>query len=134
MLIAFSIILIGVILLLVVGYLLFKEHPKAIMKYLPEKTLQFVRIRKIESYEDGQNKKFDIDYIEDIKDGDETLYYPSGEINRTRHWTNGELNGESSVYYPNGQLYISCTYRMGKLHGDYVVYRQDGSVLLKKNY
>lgn len=53
---------------------------------MPEKEKAQRRERRIECYERSIIVKFKCEYVEDLKDGEEILYYPTGEVNRIRHW------------------------------------------------
>lgn len=88
----------------------------------------------IEYYENTQTVKKTYECIDRYKDGEEKLYYPSGKLNRIRHWSNDVLNGEMTVFYNSGNVYIKGYYKNGKLSGEYTVFKENGDLLTKKRY
>ena len=93
-----------------------------------------VREKIVEYYENTQTVKKTYECLDRCKDGEEKLYYPSGNLNRIRHWSNDVLNGEMVVFYNNGNVYIRGYYKNGNLSGEYTVFKENGDLLTKKRY
>lgn len=77
----------------------------------------------------GGEKRRDFQTVNGVKNGYETVYYPSGNINKRQYYENGALTGEAITYYPDGQAYIVAHYVNNDLNGHYTIYNQDGSIL-----
>ena len=101
---------------------------------MPEKEKAQRRERRVECYESSIIVKFKCEYVEDFKDGEEILYYPTGEVNRIRHWKSGKLHGKVIVYYKNGAKYITGQYCYGKPVGNFCVFKSDGQKLKTIRY
>lgn len=130
-----SIILIALIILI----LLFKNFNK--IKYaistlgeLSDQKKKELRVQLTTKYDDCDAIKFECDYVNDKKDGEERLYYPTGELNRIQHWKSGILHGEMIVFYKNGNCYIKSNYFNGRLNGDYIVFKPNGMILKTIKY
>lgn len=126
-----SIIVVAAVLILA---LLFKNFNR--IKYtisslgeLSEHKKDKLRVQLTTKYEDIDAVKFECDYVNDKKDGEEKLYYPTGELNRIQHWKSGKLHGEMIVFYRNGNPYIKGHYFNGNLTGDYTIYKPNGMIL-----
>jgi antitoxin component YwqK of YwqJK toxin-antitoxin module len=64
----------------------------------------------------------------------EVFYYRNGQVNKTKKWKKGVLQGDSQVFYGTGEIYIVSHYDGGALNGPYTVYDKDGSVLESHAY
>lgn len=118
--------------------LFFRKSDRSVMLPLfggmTEEKKRQMRVEVTECYENGEAIKTICEYINNIKDGEERLFYPNGQLNRVRHWNSGILDGEMLIYYPNGKCYITARYKKGKLKGNYVVYNQKGVVIRTIKY
>ena len=126
----------GILLFLYIFYKKFHRIKYSVVSLfeMPEKDKAELRETRIEHYEDNQLVKFHCEYVKDVKDGKETLFYPTGEVNRIRHWKSGKLHGEMTVFYQNGVPYIIGQYYYGKPIGTFLIYKQDGQVLKSIKY
>lgn len=86
-----------------------------------------------EFYENG-NIKREYFILNKMKDGQETIFYPTGEINKTMNWQAGILNGPFTVFFKNGKKYISGFNENGFYAGTYIVYDIDGQIIMQKEY
>lgn len=93
----------------------------------------YMHIKCKEYYENG-NVKCEYYTINGIKDGTENIYYPTKEINKTKTWSNGILEGPFVVFFRNGKPYIEGAYSHGEYKGVYFVYDLNGNILTKKEY
>ena len=93
----------------------------------------FMHIKHQEFYEDG-SVKCEYFTVNGIKDGIESIYYPTKELNKTKTWSHGLLEGPFVVYFRNGERYIEGSYSNGDYKGVYCVYDLNGSILTKKEY
>ena len=92
-----------------------------------------MHIKHQEYYEDG-NVKCEYYTVNGIKDGLEKIYYPTKELNKTKTWSHGVLEGPFVVYFRNGNPYVEGSYSNGEYKGAYTVYDLNGSILNKKEY
>jgi len=129
-------IIIAVIIILI---LLFKHSDR--IKYriatfgeLSEEKKNKLRVTITQKYEDSDVVKFETEVVKGIKDGEERLYYPTGELNRIQHWKSGKLHGETIVFYKTGICYIKSMYFNGKLTGEYTIFKPNGMILKTINY
>lgn len=113
---------IGLIVVLLIG---------AYGTYLMYKRLMHISVK---TYYDDKSLKSVCSTYRGIKDGLETIYYPSGEVNKTKVWKNGVLDGPFVVYFKNGKPYIKGKYSDGQYSGNFVVTNMDGSIRFKKEY
>ena len=93
----------------------------------------YMHIKRKEYYEDG-NVKCEYYTLNGVKDGIENIYYPTKEINKTKTWSRGVLEGPFMVYFRNGKPYIEGSYSKGEYNGVYSVYDLNGSIISKKEY
>lgn len=49
------------------------------------------------------------------KQGIESVYYKTGELNKSKHWKNGVLDGKCTTFLKDGSVYIDELYDNGKL-------------------
>lgn len=103
----------------ILGYIYFRNH------YLHRMQREF--------YENG-NIKREYFILNKTKDGQETIFYPTGEINKTMNWQTGVLNGPFTVFFKNGKKYISGFNENGFYAGTYIVYDIDGQIIMQKEY
>lgn len=99
--------------------------------------LHFLRNREVyEYYSDTKPKLLHRDWKlhKGRKNGEEHVYYRTGELNRTKMWINGVLNGASVVYFKTGQPYIESFYKNGKIVGMYTVFGLDGKIIEHRHY
>lgn len=116
-LIFISILLIVTAIILI--YLYYKKH--------------YMYIIQKEFYDDEHIKR--IFYIRNgIVEGNDTIFYPTGEINRTQIWENGKLHGPFVVFFRNGNKYIEGNYVDGVYAGEYIVKDLDKNIILRKEF
>lgn len=72
--------------------------------------------------------------VDEVLDGEEKYFYPSGAINRENNWKEGKLEGDFVVYYEDGGVYITGSYKHNKLNSKYQVYNKNKGLIWSKNY
>jgi len=108
--------------LLVLGVFLLRKNPKQglLSGLLSKKEIEHKTM--YEHYESGDIWKEYSEYGDSVKDGEEKVYYPTGQINKICHWKDGRLHGEYVVFFKDGSKYLEGTYKNGRLSGDYIVH------------
>ncbi len=56
------------------------------------------------------------------------------ELRESAIYRAGELEGENTIFYPNGQLSIKGFYKDGELNGEYLYYNEEGALKQKKYF
>jgi antitoxin component YwqK of YwqJK toxin-antitoxin module len=69
-----------------------------------------------------------------LKDGEERVFYPTGELNKTITWVKGKKNGPFTIFYKSGEKYITGSYANDSLVGDYYVFDKDSKVIKSFKY
>lgn len=93
----------------------------------------FHRKKVVEVYKDGKLKR--VYYLlRKKKDGEELVYYPTGELNKKRKWKNDLPQGNFIIYFKNGKTYITGIYHDGKYTGDYTIYDIEGKIIQTIKY
>lgn len=91
-----------------------------------------------EFYEDSNSLKRSSTLVkcgqEYLKDGEERVFYPTGELNKTITWVKGKKNGPFTVFYKSGEKYINGSYANDSLVGDYYVFDKEGKVIKSFKY
>jgi antitoxin component YwqK of YwqJK toxin-antitoxin module len=90
--------------------------------------------RHMEYYESGELKHVYFLKKKTQMVKEEVFYYRNGQVNKTKEWKKGVLQGDSRVFYGTGEIYIVSHYDSGTLNGPYTVYDKDGSVLESRAY
>ena len=72
--------------------------------------------------------------IEKIKDGEEILYYPSGELLAKGNYVNGKEEGEWISYFENGEIFTKGFYKNGKRQGLWIWYYDNGKIRMEETY
>lgn len=93
----------------------------------------YIPIKQKEFYNDGCLKR-EYRILNGQIHGQDTIYYPTGEINKIQHWSKGKLEGSFVVYFKTGQEYIVGNYSDGVYKGEYIVNDMNGNVILRKDY
>ncbi|MBK9248796.1 MAG: hypothetical protein IPM69_11930 [Ignavibacteria bacterium] len=87
----------------------------------------------VEKFDSGEIRK--IYYLhKGIRVGIENIYYRDKKINKTKSYSNGNIDGIVTTYYPSGMKYIEANYKEGKLSGEYKIYEEDGLIKEIKKY
>ncbi len=68
------------------------------------------------------------EYVEDIPNGKETVFYPTGNKMRGGIVVNGKENGERIWYNSNGTKSIRKYYNNGELEGERFLYDENGNL------
>jgi len=58
-------------------------------------------------------------------------FYHNNIIYEKIFFVNGLKQGPYSAYYPSGQIKIAGNYENGMLEGEYIIYNEDGSIRVK---
>jgi antitoxin component YwqK of YwqJK toxin-antitoxin module len=66
--------------------------------------------------------------------GKEMAYFPDGQVQMERYWSNGKLNGENKHYHRNGQLYYNEIYANGNKSGTWSFYDDQGDLVQEITY
>ena len=69
-------------------------------------------------------------YVNDVQDGKQIKYYPTGKILEVAEYQKGYLNGVSKIYTQDGDLRSECSYKNDKIIGDKIVYHPNGTIAL----
>lgn len=88
--------------------------------------------KTIDRFPDGQ-----IGMVFVFDDGKKTFtedYYRNGQVQETKNYTAGILNGTSKAYYENGQLRYKGSFKNGKQDGPWEQYRFNGQIWYKGSY
>lgn len=73
--------------------------------------------------------QFEIDYVNNRKEGNYKSYYIYGEkVKEECSYKNNKKDGEYKYYYPNGQVKLEGAYNYGKKDGKWTRYYDDGTV------
>lgn len=72
--------------------------------------------------------------VDEVLEGEEKYFYPSGTINRLNNWKEGKLEGDFVVYYEDGGVYITGSYKHNKLNSQYMVYNKEKELIWSNNY
>ncbi len=56
------------------------------------------------------------------------------KLKESASYKNGLLEGENTTFYPNGQLSMKGFYKDGNLHGEYLYYTENGALKQKKYF
>ncbi|GAB1309189.1 hypothetical protein KH5_18720 [Urechidicola sp. KH5] len=76
--------------------------------------------------EDNKGVQTHTHYIDDVKNGQETIYYASGEIWEQSNYNDGVLHGNQKKWYANGELALEALYYENELHGDFKEFYDTG--------
>jgi antitoxin component YwqK of YwqJK toxin-antitoxin module len=76
----------------------------------------------------------EINYKDDILDGEATGYFESGQIAAKTNFSNSDLNGEYIAYHENGKIKEKSRYSKGKLDGLSARFNKNGEPLYKIEY
>jgi antitoxin component YwqK of YwqJK toxin-antitoxin module len=91
----------------------------------------------IKSYYDKEYQKIikrEVNYLNDIKNGQEKEYYRNGNINVESIYVNDKLNGLYKYYYENGNIKIECNYVNNKKEGISKEYYDNGILKSEEFY
>jgi len=81
----------------------------------------------------SKNKKREISYLNDKKDGVERLYI-NGMLSEEKEYKNGIKDGKHRFYHSNGNLSREVTYKNGKRDGVYRIISSDGELFYEDIY
>lgn len=70
----------------------------------------------------------------EVKQGQYTQYYPSGQVKRTVTYEQDVPNGPEKWYFPNGKLWQSFTTKNGKIVGNFQTYSPAGVLVKTDTY
>jgi hypothetical protein len=84
-------------------------------------------------YKDGKVES-EINYSNNIREGDAKFYYENGSIKRDLTYVNGRVDGLVKEYYENGKLKLSYTITNGKKEGPVSFFKEDGSFITDITY
>lgn len=73
-------------------------------------------------------------YVENIKNGESTMYYPNGQIKLIGENVNGEMEGELIMYHENGNILSKQNYIRGKVDGEVLTYYPNGKIESKVKF
>ena len=73
-------------------------------------------------------------YINNIKNGVETIYYTSGEIYMVINYENGLKNGVETIYHENGSIKSTVKYENGFMRGLHISYDKTGEITFENYY
>lgn len=65
-------------------------------------------------------------FINDLKSGEQRLYYEKGKIGKVVNYQNGLLNGSHKTFSVDGKLEIELYYKAGKNHGTWKYFHLNG--------
>jgi antitoxin component YwqK of YwqJK toxin-antitoxin module len=129
-----------------------KETEK--IKYIQNKEIY----RKTTTYHQNNERKFEIEYANDKKNGMYRAFYPNGKKRLEIEYTDNKYDGVFKTYDISGILRIEATYKNdiqvgeettyykdgttesitmytdGKKNGKSMVYKKDGSLMIVKEY
>ena len=71
---------------------------------------------------------FKSEYRDGYKDGECTVYYPSGAVKSVQSYKQDVLDGKFVGYHENGQFSEICTYVNGAREGYHAVYYENGQI------
>lgn len=75
-----------------------------------------------------------IEYINDIENGNFVMYYSNGNIENEGEYLNGQYNGEYTYYYDNGKKMYEGVYEIGRKNKLWVYYHSDGLIKMFIHY
>lgn len=78
--------------------------------------------------------QFEIDYVNNRREGAFKSYYPGGKIKLECAYKNNKRDGEYKTYYFSGQVKIEGNFDYGKKDGAWTKYFDDGSVRQEFGY
>jgi len=64
-----------------------------------------------------------------MKDGEDILYYGTGEILSKMNFLDGKPVGEFTSYYESGEILCKCWYLDGKKHGELITCYSSGKII-----
>ena len=76
----------------------------------------------------NNNLKYQVEYINGIKQGKEIFLYESGSKKIESHFKNGKENGLWQQWYENGQIRSSVKFINGQKDGEEIYFNRDGSI------
>ena len=85
-------------------------------------------------YHSNGNKSWDVFFLNNVKEGEEKLYYESGSIKRIAVNVNGLFEGNIKYYYESGELEATKNYFSGVEEGKFLRYYKSGELSSMSNY
>ncbi len=85
------------------------------------------------NYKDGK-KRFVSNYVNGELEGDITMYYPNGQIEKQGKYESDMKQGEWKDFYDNGQVEDVYSYVNGELDGKYTSYFKSGNIEIEATY
>ena len=83
----------------------------------------------IKSYYPDGKVQSEINYSNNIRNGDAKFYFENGNLEKTLTYVNGRVDGLVKEYYENGKLKLSYTIVNGKKDGPVSFFKEDGSFI-----
>jgi len=68
------------------------------------------------------------------RSGSWTWYNEKLKIKEKADYSNGKLEGENTIFYPNGQVSHKAFYKEGDLEGEYLYYNEKGALNQRKQF
>lgn len=79
-------------------------------------------------------EEYGLRQTDSVKVGDYRLFYDTGELYETGHYTDGLLDGIRKLYYISGKIKTEETYKSGIFEGVWKGYYENGNLKLEGNY
>ena len=76
----------------------------------------------------------EINYINNIRDGEAKFYYENGNLKKEFAYVNGKVDGLVKEFYENGKLKLSYTITNGKKEGPVSFFKDDGTFITDITY
>lgn len=94
------------------------------------------KVKKVIFWEEDNTKVKNVYYINYKKQkiGVEKFYYLNGNIHKERNWIKDKLEGQEVIFYDTGEKYIERTYKNNELDGLEISYFLDGNISVERNY
>ena len=88
----------------------------------------------IKTFYKNSKVESEINYSNNIRNGEAKFYFDNGNLKRTLTYVNGKVDGLVKEYYENGKLKLSYTITKGKKEGPVSFFKEDGSFITDITY
>jgi antitoxin component YwqK of YwqJK toxin-antitoxin module len=89
---------------------------------------------KVRNYYPSGRVSEEIEWANNVKQGDWKQFYDNGVPRLSSHYENGLLNGSYEVYFGNGKIKIRGSHLKDRIHGTWSYFDEDGKELISHEF
>lgn len=85
--------------------------------------------RLVKSYYPDGKLESEINFNNNIREGEAKFYYPNGNLKEERFYFNGKIEGLVKIFYDNGKLKELRNIENGKIEGSVTLFNEEGEYI-----